>query len=203
MIKQPDPRLVSKVYCHKLECLEDFLKSFASGGSAQGYCYLELFAKPGEYRCKESGAIVKDLSHRALRIKPGFGRYVFAVPSADHPAEFSGIDALVISGNILYDSTRRQIFDQIPRSSDILCIIDPSGYSRLRWSTMKKIITGGTNWQGYRMDMLFIFPLENALFKNISRLNCRYSLTVFLAPMDGREPPKTWPKARYPHLKHG
>lgn len=184
MIKQPDPQPVSRAVCHKLECLEDFLKSYASGGAAYNYCYLELFARPGLYKCRESGTLVPDLSYRALRVNPGFGRYVLALTEGELREEFTGIDMLTVTGNILHDSTRRQIFDHIPRSSSILCIIEPPGYRRLRWSTVKKIITGGRNWQGQRMDMLMILPLENALFKNISRADCTASINRFFGTTD-------------------
>lgn len=179
MARKPDPRLVSKTVCHKLECLEEFLREYASSGTARNYCYLEIFARPGKFICRESGAQISSLSFRVSDIKPGFGRLVLAVQSEENAKDFSGIDGLVVSGNILHDSVQRQIFDQIPRSSSILCIIDPPGYRRLRWSTMKKMISGSTNWQGQRMDTLLILPLENALFKNMGRAECTASINRF------------------------
>lgn len=179
MTRKPDPRLVSKTVCHKLECLEDFLKGFASSGATRNYCYLEIFARPGKFICHESGAQISSLSSRASDIKPGFGRMVMAAQNEEALENFSNINGLIVSGNILHDSVQRKIFDQIPRSSNILCVIDPPGYRRLRWSTMKKMISGSTNWQGQRMDALLILPLENALFKNMGRVECASSINRF------------------------
>jgi three-Cys-motif partner protein len=178
-MKTPDPRLTSRTFCHKLECTEEFLKSYASGKAARGDCYLELFARFEKYRCKETGAVLPGLTSRVLKIKPGFRRYIFATLDKHATDSLPEKEVFVITGNILHDSTQRQVFDQIPRSSSILCVIEPPGYRRLRWSTMRKIITGGTSWQGYRMDMLMILPLENALFKNMNRPDCANSINRF------------------------
>jgi three-Cys-motif partner protein len=187
MTKQPDPRVVSRSFCHKLECMEDFLKNYSSSKTVGGDCYLELFAKFAQYKCRESGTIVPGLSDRVLTIKPRFRNYIFAMPDTLTRDNLPDKEVTIITGNVLYESVQRQIFDRIPRSSNILCIVEPPGYRRLRWSVVTKLIIGGTNWQGYRMDMLMVLPLENALFKNMGRTDCINSINRFFGTQEWQD----------------
>jgi len=181
MQKQPDPQPVSKAVCHKLECLGDFLAVYSAGIKGGQYYYLELFAGQETYTCKETGVTVPGLSRRALKVKPGFGGYILVKPgNSPEPARAgAGDNPLTIRGNLIQSATLRRIFDRIPRSSSIFCVIDPPGYRRLRWTTMKKLITSGTNWQGQRMDLMLLLPVEMAIIKNLNRPECAASLTRF------------------------
>jgi len=189
MQKQPDPQPVSKAVCHKLECLGDFLAAYPAGIRAGQYYYLELFAGPDFVSCKETGATVPGLSRRAVKVKPGFGGYILVKPGslAETGQPAAGENPLTIRGNLIQNTTLRRIFDLIPRSSSIFCIIDPPGYRRLRWTTMKKLITSGTNWQGQRMDLLLLLPVEMAIVKNLNRPECAASLTRFFGTTSWKE----------------
>jgi three-Cys-motif partner protein len=70
----------------------------------------------------------------------------------------------------------RQLFDSIPRSTTSLVIIDPPGYSALRWSVIKKLAQHGVDWKGHKMDLLILFPLEMALVRNLARKECENSI---------------------------
>jgi three-Cys-motif partner protein len=70
----------------------------------------------------------------------------------------------------------RQAFDLIPRSAASFALIDPPGYTRLRWSTIRKLAAHGIDWRGHNMDLLIIFPLEMALLRNLTRLECEASI---------------------------
>lgn len=189
MQKQPDPQPVSKKVCHKLECLGDFLAVYSPGIKAGQYYYLEPFAGQEFYTCRETGVTVPGLSRRALMVKPGFGGYILVKPgnSPETARPAAGGNLITIQGNLIQNATLRRIFDRIPRSSSIFCIIDPPGYRRLRWTTMKKLITSGTNWQGQRMDLLLLLPMEMAIVKNLNRPECAASLTRFFGTTAWKE----------------
>ncbi len=181
MKQQPDPQPASRAVCHKLECIGEFLESYAKNINPAQYCYLELFARPFHYTCKETGVVIPNTSRRAFTLKPPFSHYILATRSQLYDSRFEKPEGKtsVINENIIYDCTLQRIFDSIPRSKSIFCIIDPPGYRCLRWTTVKKLITYGTNWQGHRMDMLLFLPVERALLKNITRPECKASITRF------------------------
>ncbi|MBN1369372.1 MAG: three-Cys-motif partner protein TcmP [Dehalococcoidaceae bacterium] len=189
MQKQPDPQPVSKAVCHKLECLGDFLAIYSTLIKAGRYYYLELFAGQEFYTCKETGVTVPGLSRRAVSVRPGFGGYILVKPANSPETAWptAGDNLLTVRGNLIQNTTLRRIFDRIPRSSSIFCIIDPPGYRRLRWTTMKKLITSGTNWQGQRMDLLMLLPVEMAIVKNLNRPKCAASLTRFFGTTAWKE----------------
>ncbi|GAI40990.1 unnamed protein product, partial [marine sediment metagenome] len=56
-------------------------------------------------------------------------------------------------------------------------LIDPPGYKRLRWSTIKKLTAHGSDWRGHKMELLIMFPLEMALLRNLTRSECQASIT--------------------------
>jgi three-Cys-motif partner protein len=94
---------------------------------------------------------------------------IVASSDTEHPAR-------VIAGNPLHESVIRQLFDAIPRSTTSLVIIDPPGYSALRWSVIKKLAQHGVDWKGHKMDLLILFPLEMALVRNLTRKECENSI---------------------------
>ena len=55
-------------------------------------------------------------------------------------------------------------------------LVDPAGYTKLRWTTVKKLASHGTDWKGYKADMLIFFPLEMALLRNLTRTDCETSI---------------------------
>ena len=180
MNKQPDPQPASRAVCHKLECMSELLAFYSRSCKSRDCTYLELFAQFNDYTCKETGAEVTGISRRALSLGTAFKRFIFSSSSQPKPGiEKSGYDILVIKDSIIKTATLKRIFDYIPRSSDILCIIDPPGYRRLRWTTMKKMISSGTNWQGLKMDIVLFIPMLNTLLQNLTRPDCAASIKRF------------------------
>jgi len=85
----------------------------------------------------------------------------------------------VITGNCINENVLRQLFDLVPRSISSFALIDPPGYRRLRWSTIKKLATHSKDWRGHKIELLIIFPLEMALLRNLTRPECQASITRF------------------------
>lgn len=174
---------LAKWACHKLECLADYIQGYA-GSLKSGGCYLELFAGPGRYACREADCTVDGIELRVLRAKDRFSRCIFVVRSE---AEAQALTELtrpldaehtvtIITGNPVREATMRQVFDSIPRSTQSFALIDPPGYASLRLSVMRKLAQHGADWKGHKMDLLIIFPLEMALLRNLTRKECQNSI---------------------------
>ena len=68
---------VSKWTCHKIECLADFIQK-VSAGTKDGGCYVELFAGPGHYACREAACTsFEGIEPRVLKINNRFSRCIF------------------------------------------------------------------------------------------------------------------------------
>jgi three-Cys-motif partner protein len=163
------PQQVSKWTCHKLECLADFIQKI-SACTKGGGCYVELFAGPGRYTCRETACTsIEGIEPRVLTIKNKFSRCIFiARDEADAQTLADVIKPLdnehtahIITGNCVREAVMRQVFDMIPRSTTSLVLIDPPGYAALRWSAIKKLV---------------LFPLEMALLRNLTRKECENSI---------------------------
>jgi three-Cys-motif partner protein len=175
---------VSKWACHKIECLADFIQE-VSAGTKDGGCYVELFAGPGSYTCREAACTsFEGIEPRVLKIKHRFSRCIFiARDESDSQALAEVIKPLdnghtshIITGNCMRESVMRQVFDMIPRSTTSLVLVDPPGYAALRWSVIKKLAQHGVDWKGHKMDLLVLFPLEMALLRNLTRKECENSI---------------------------
>ena len=178
------PQQVSKWTCHKLECLADFIQK-VSDSTKDGGCYVELFAGPGRYACREAACTsIEGIEPRVLKIKKRFSRCLFIArdeADAQSLAEIikpldSGHTAHIITGNYVREAVMRQVFDMIPRSTTSLVLIDPPGYAALRWSVIRKLAQHGVDWKGHKMDLLVLFPLEMALLRNLTRKECENSI---------------------------
>jgi three-Cys-motif partner protein len=177
------PQQASKWTCHKLECMADFVEMVSAGAGDPGCC-VELFASPRGHSCRaasceqsESGKPV------SLSLKQKFSRRIYMARNeadAGKLAEAVAVPgselAKIITGNTCHESVMRQLFDAIPRSTTSLVIIDPPGYSALRWSVIKKLALHGVDWKGHKMDLLILFPLEMALMRNLTRTECENSI---------------------------
>ncbi|GAG94685.1 unnamed protein product, partial [marine sediment metagenome] len=86
-------------------------------------------------------------------------------------------DIEIITGNPVNEKVLQQAFDLIPRSASSFALIDPPGYRKLRWSTIKKLGAHGSDWKGHKIDLLIILPLEMALLRNLTRPECQASIT--------------------------
>jgi three-Cys-motif partner protein len=177
------PQQASKWTCHKLECMADFVEMVSAGARDPGCC-VELFASPRGRACRaascEQAESGDPISHR---LRKHFSRRIYIARNEADSEKLAGIvgtsgpeHAQVITGNTCRESVMRQLFDAIPRSTTSLVIIDPPGYSALRWSVIKKLALHGVDWKGHKMDLLIIFPLEMALVRNLARKECENSI---------------------------
>ncbi len=171
---------ISKWLCHKLECFADYIDAFENAG----YYYLELFAGCGSCTCKGTDCIVDGSELRALKTRSRFAKYIFVVKDTQDAKNLEKITAplntdnsvAIVTGNFIRDRIMRQAFNLIPRSAASFALIDPPGYARLRWSTIRKLAAHGIDWKGHKIELLIIFPLEMALLRNLTRLECEASI---------------------------
>jgi three-Cys-motif partner protein len=171
------PRKINKWLCHKLECFGDFVKAYSAGNPK---CYLEPFAGCGLCTCKDTDCIVDGTELRAL--KNDFLKCIFIARDSRDAANLKKLAARIktesniINGNCISEKVIRRAFDLIPRSAAGLAFVDPPGYNRLRWSTIRKLAAHGKDWNSHKADMLIVFPLEMALLRNLTRPDCEASI---------------------------
>jgi len=174
------PRQISKWFCHKLECFTDYIEALKDTRC----CYLELFAGCGSCTCKGTDCIVDGSELRALKTKNRFAKCIFVVRNQQDAENLEKLTAPlntdnrveIITGNCIRERVMRQVFDLIPRSAASFALVDPPGYTRLRWSTLRKLSAHGKDWSGHKMNLLIIFPLEMALLRNLTRPECEASI---------------------------
>jgi three-Cys-motif partner protein len=182
-MNQPSqPRKIRNWICHKLECFADYIEAYTSMMGKNQCYYLELYAGCGNCVCVGTDCVIEDSALRALKAKTKFDRCIFIVGDAGDAKSLKKLTASydsanIISGNPVSDKVLRQVFDIIPRSASSLALIDPQGYRKLRWSTIKKLATHSKDWRGHKIELLIIFPLEMALLRNLNRPDCRASIT--------------------------
>ena len=179
------PRQIRKWTCHKLECFADYIEAYAKALGNTRCCYLELFAGCGSCIGRGTDCHIEDSELRALKTGPKFARYIFVVKDHQNAENLKRLTAPlntdntveVITGNCINENVLRQLFDLIPRSISSFALVDPPGYRRLRWSTIKKLAAHGSDWRGHKIELLIIFPLEMALVRNLTRSECEASIT--------------------------
>ena len=178
------PRPIRKWTCHKLECFADYIDAYTKTLEDNQCCYLELYSGCGSCTCIGTDCTIEDSALRALSTKTRFTRYILMVRDSQDVdslkrlvAPYDAADINLIIGNCINEKVLRQAFDLIPRSASGLVLIDPPGYRRLRWSTIKKLGAHGTDWKGHKIDLLIVFPLEMALLRNLTRPECEASIT--------------------------
>ncbi len=178
------PRQIRKWTCHKLECFSDYIQAYAKRLANTNCCYLELYAGCGSCVCKGTDCRIDDSQLRALKVKPKFAKYIFVVRSRQNAENlkwlttaYNNLNIEVLTGDCNNEKLIRQIFDLIPRSASSFALIDPSGYRRVHWSTIKQLAVHGKNWKDNKTDLLILFPLEMALLRNLMRPECEASIT--------------------------
>ncbi len=182
------PRIINKWQCHKLECFSDFIKLYCADESR---LYLEPFAGYGIYTCKDADCLTDGPELRAL--KDGFLKCIFLVNDIQDARDLKnliasfGAKSSIIIGNCINNKTLSQAFNLIPRSDSSFAFIDPPGYKRLRWTTVKKLATHGIDWNGHKIDLLIIFPLEMALLRNLTRPDCEASINRLYGNRDWQQ----------------
>ncbi|MFH1662426.1 MAG: three-Cys-motif partner protein TcmP [Chloroflexota bacterium] len=183
-----NPRIINKWFCHKLECFGDFIKSYSANKSK---FYLEPFAGGGTYTCKDTDCLIYSSEARALN--NGFLKCIFLVNNVQDAKNLKILasplnsESAIITGNCVNDKTLRQAFNLIPRSETSFAFIDPPGYNKLRWSTIKKLSAHGIDWKGHKMDLLIVFPLEMALLRNMTRPDCEASINRLYGSHDWQQ----------------
>ena len=179
------PKPIRKWTCHKLECFEGYIEAYAKTLGNTECCYLELFSGCGSCICKGTDCRIEDSELRALKTKTKFNKYIFVVRNHQNAENLKRLTAPlntdntieVITGNCINKKVIQQLFDLIPGSISSFALIDPPGYRRMRWSTIKKLAARGSDWKGHKIELLIIFPLEMALLRNLTRPECQASIT--------------------------
>jgi three-Cys-motif partner protein len=177
------PRQIRRWACHKLECFTDYTDAYTQNLASNECYYLELYAGSGRCLCVGTDCCIDDSSLRALKAR--FAKYIFIVKNSQ---DAESLEQLTSASNtnsavrIMNDDCNqpkvvRQLFDLVPRSVPSFALIDPTGYRRLRWATIKRLAIHGTDWKGNKTELLIIFPLEMALVRNLMRPECRPSIT--------------------------
>jgi len=189
------PDRIKRWTCHKLECFADYVDAFARGhGDALCY-YLEPFASYARYVCDGTDCRIDGASLRAL--KSGFSRYIFIARDSRDAESLKQLATVrgnidVMTGNSNNIELLRQALDLIPRSASSFAFIDPSGYRRLHWTTIKRLAVHGTDWKGNRMELLIVFPLEMGLLRNLARPECQPAITRFFGNLEWQEIEQKW-----------
>ena len=178
------PKQIRKWTCHKLECFSDYIEAYTRTLDNNRCCYLELYAGCGNCICKGTDCIIEDSALRALKTETKFAKYILIVRDSQDAdslkqltASYDTADIKIITGNCVNEKVLQQAFDLIPRSASSFALIDPPGYRKLRWSTIKKLGAHGSDWKGHKIDLLIILPLEMALLRNLTRPECQASIT--------------------------
>ena len=192
---------LTKWSCHQLECLAEFIRGYAAG-LKDGGCLVELYAGPASYICKEAECAPAGLEARLLKDGVPFSNLIMlaknAVEAAALGETLNPLDkshaVSIITGNCVREAVMRQVFDLIPRSTQSFALINPPGYASLRWSVIKKLARHGADWQGHKMDLCIIFPVEMALLRNLARRECQGSINRLYG---GEE----WQAVRQKHIE--
>jgi len=177
------PKPIRKWTCHKLECFADYIEAYSKGLKNTECCYLELYSGCGSCICKGTNCRINDSELRVLKTK--FAKYIFVVRNHQDAENLKRLTAPhntdntieIITGNCISEKVIRQLFDLIPRSASSFAFIDPPGYKRMRWATIKKLTAHGSDWRGHKIELLIVFPLEMALLRNLTRPECEASIT--------------------------
>ncbi len=178
------PKQIRKWTCHKLECFAEYIEAYTRALDNNQCCYLELYAGGGNCICKGTDCVIEDSALRALGTGTRFAKYILITRDSQEAkslkqltAPYETADIEIITGNCFNEKVLQQAFDLIPRSASSFALIDPPGYRKLRWSTIRKLETHSSDWKGHKIDLLIIFPLEMALLRNLTRPECQASIT--------------------------
>lgn len=177
------PKPIRKWICHKLECFADYIEAYARTLKSTNCYYMDLYSGCGRCICKGTDCRIDDSELRVLKTK--FAKCTFVVKNNQDAENLKRLTAPrntdntieIITGNCISEKVIHQLFDLIPRSASSFALIDPDGYRRMRWTTIKKLTAHGSDWRGHKIELLIIFPLEMALLRNLTRPECEASIT--------------------------
>ena len=181
--------------CHKLECFAEYMEAYTRRAGDSNCCYLSVYGGSDIHLCSGATCGIEEPDIRLLKLGTKFSKYIFVVKNHEYADTLKrSISSLnperaveVITGNCISDEVMRRLFDLIPRSASSFALLDSPGYSRLRWSTIKKLATHGTDWKGHKTELLIIFPLEMALTRNLLRPECEASITRLYGNLQWQE----------------
>ena len=185
IVPHQEPRRLKKWACHKFECIGEYAQGYVTALKEPGPYFMELFPGDNGVDCQTGECPIDNPKLGVLRIKPGFVQYILLAKDHDsadalkNSIRTCGDNISIISGSIINNQVIKQLFDLVPRSASSFILIDPPGYRKLRWTTIKKLATHGTNWRGHKPELLIIFPLEMALARNLTRPQCQASIIRF------------------------
>lgn len=169
--------------CHKLECLSEFLHCYSE--SWPDSVLIVPFTGPETNLCRDCSLTLPGIEQRAAGAT--FSRYVFVVrnttQSRDLAERLRGTPAqergTIVVGSLISSHKVRELLDCVPRSASSLALIDAHGYRRIRWSLLKALASHGEDWQGRKMGLLVVLPLEMGLMHNLTRPECEASINHF------------------------
>ena len=192
---------IKKWLCHKLECYGEFIKEYAATLPSDDYYYIELFASGNSYKCTDINESIAGTEQRALDIKQAFARYIFLARDTEDSNKierlsFNNNKVSIITGNPINSQTLKKSFHLIPRSSSSFIFIDPPGYHKLRFSTIKKLSFISADWHGHKAELLIMLPLEMALVRNLTRDDCRSSISRLYGGSHWLEIKEGWQKGK-------
>ncbi|MBA7480604.1 hypothetical protein ES707_16066 [subsurface metagenome] len=178
------PKQIRKWTCYKLECFSDYIEAYAKTLEDTKCYYLALYAGCGSCICKGTDCRIEDSELRALKTKTKFAKHIFVVRDYQNAENLKRLTAPlnddnaveIIIGNCISEKVIHRLFDSIPRSASSFAFIDPPGYRKMRWSTIKKLAAHGNDWKGHKIELLIAFPLEMALLRNLTRPECEASI---------------------------
>lgn len=163
------------------------MEAFAKVTRKSYYAYLELYAGRSAGTCDGTDCYLEGSDLRALNSKARFARYIFVVKNKAAAEalrnqigqQVNDEKTAIITGNCNNKRTIRMILEAIPRTATSFAFINPPGYQKVHWSTIRQLASLGASWEGEKMELLIIFPLEMALFRNLMRPKCQASITRF------------------------
>ena len=164
--------------CHRLECLTEFLRS------CDADVLLDIYAGPPAFSCKESECTTEGLEIRLIKAN-AFSQMLLLCKKPEQALmlkqaveQLGAADsAKVFTGSCFRDLVMRSVFDSVPRSAHGVALVNPTGYALLRWSVIKNLARHGIDWQGRKMDLCIVFPLEMSLLRNLLRPECKNSIS--------------------------
>ena len=174
--------------CHKLQGLSEFLELHTRPVREDSFLLVPFFMRTPY--CRDVACDIESPTRRIVKAR--FSRFIFVAGDdgelGEIKRETSGTTTVeIVNGNINTQKTLRAVFDNLPRSSSCFALIDPGGYKRLRWSTVKKLANYGRDWEGHKTELLIFLPLEMALLRNLTRQECQKSLDRFFGDQEWHE----------------
>ena len=131
----------------KLTFLNKYLKAYVNATKSikrGDVCFMDIFSGPGRDRIQETGAVVDGSPLIAMKLNPGFRRFIFVDIKSEYTDqlrfEASKLDVLHVTHAIPGDANTSidKALEFAPDDGATFCFIDPPGID-VHWSTILKI----------------------------------------------------------------